>query len=100
MARMPGEQHSRFFPSRAARATIITPGADVYYRQADPHVVLFGPRASGVPVGNLPDGIRVDFNRQRHAETCTPTGPIYLSPASRGPRYPSNYFSARVRLRE
>ena len=73
------------------------PGADVYYRQSD-HFWFYSYRGQWRSSRNLPDGINVDFNRSVTLNMYTDRPYLYHQQVMN--RYPSNYFGARVRLRD
>jgi hypothetical protein len=73
------------------------PGDNVYYRQSD-HMWFYADRGQWRSGRNLPDGIRVDFNRSVTLNMYTDRPYMYHQQVVN--RYPSNYFGARVRLRD
>lgn len=73
------------------------PGADVYYRQSD-HVWFYQARGRWRSGRNLPEGIRIDFNRSVTLNMYTDRPYTYHQQVVT--RYPSNYFGTRVRLRD
>jgi len=89
------EQRGRWYSRN--QAYYYYPGADVYYRQAD-HVWFYSDRGQWRSSRNLPDGIRVDFNRSVTLNMYTDRPYTYHQQVVS--RYPSNYFGARVRLRD
>lgn len=81
---------------RRSQAYYYYPGTDVYYRPSD-RVWFYAERGRWRYGRNLPDSLRVDFNRS-----------VTLSIGGSRPydhhqqvvaRYPANYFGTRVRLR-
>lgn len=82
---------------RRSQAYYYYPGTDVYYRPSD-RVWFYAERGRWRYGRNLPDSLRVDFNRS-----------VTLSIGGSRPydyhqqvvaRYPANYFGTRVRLRD
>lgn len=73
------------------------PGGDVYYRPGD-HVWFYQERGQWRSARNLPDFVRVDFNRSITLTMSTDRPYIYHQQVVT--RYPSNYFGSRVRLRD
>ncbi len=73
------------------------PGGDVYYRQAD-HVWFYQEHGQWRSGRNLPDYIRIDFNRSVTLMMATDRPYTYHQQVVA--RYPSNYFGTRVRLRD
>lgn len=73
------------------------PGGDVYYRPGD-HVWFYQERGEWRSTRNLPEFVRVDFNRSITLTMATDRPYIYHQQVVT--RYPSNYFGARVRLRD
>jgi hypothetical protein len=73
------------------------PGGDVYYRPTD-HVWFYQERGEWRMARNLPEYVRVDFNRSVTLTMATDRPYIYHQQIVR--RYPANYFGARVRLRD
>ena len=73
------------------------PGGDVYYRPTD-HVWFYQERGEWRTARNLPDFVRVDFNRS--VTLSLPTDRPYSYHRQVVARYPANYFGARVRLRD
>jgi len=73
------------------------PGGDVYYRQAD-HVWFYQERGRWRSGRNLPDYIRIDFNRSVTINMATDRPYMYHQQVVA--RYPSNYFGTRVRLQD
>ena len=73
------------------------PGDNVYFRQSD-HVWFYPDRGQWYSSRRLPDGIRVDFNRSVTVNMYTDRPYLYHQQVVA--RYPSNYFGARVRLRD
>ncbi len=91
----PWEQRGRWH-SRS-QAYYYYPGADVYYRQTD-HTWFYSDRGQWRSARNLPDYIRVDFNRSVAINMYTDRPYAYHQQIVN--RYPSNYFGTRVRLRD
>ena len=89
------EQRARWYQRN--QAYYYYPGDNVYYRQAD-HVWFYADRGQWRSSRNLPDGIRVDFNRSVTLNMYTDRPYTYHQEIVT--RYPSNYFGARVRLRD
>ncbi|MBC7368698.1 MAG: hypothetical protein H7343_18130 [Undibacterium sp.] len=73
------------------------PGGDVYYRPGD-HVWFYQERGEWRSARNLPEFVRVDFNRSITLTMATDRPYIYHQQVVM--RYPSNYFVVRVRLRD
>ena len=73
------------------------PGTDIYYRQSD-HVWFYADRGEWRSSRHLPDDIRVDFNRSVTLNMYTDRPYTYHQQVVS--RYPSDYFGARVRLRD
>jgi hypothetical protein len=73
------------------------PGTDVYYRPSD-RMWFYAERGRWRYGRNLPDSLRVDFNR---SVTLSITGSRpYDYHQQVVARYPANYFGTRVRLRD
>lgn len=89
------EQRSRWYQRN--QGYYYYPGADVYYRQTD-HVWFYQARGQWRSGRNLPEGIRIDFNRSVTLNMYTDRPYTYHQQIVT--RYPSNYFGARVRLRD
>jgi len=73
------------------------PGGDVYYRPAD-HVWFYQERGQWRSGRNLPEFISIDFGRSISLTMATDRPYVYHQQVVA--RYPSNYFGARVRLRD
>ncbi|MDB6113598.1 MAG: hypothetical protein JWQ62_543 [Lacunisphaera sp.] len=73
------------------------PGYDVYYRQAD-NTWFYQDRGQWRSSRNLPDSVRVDFNRS--VTVAMATDRPYAFHSQIVSRYPANYFDTRVRLRD
>ncbi len=82
---------------RRNRAYYYYPGTDVYFRPADRMWIYLDGRNWQVGV-SLPTGIRVDFERGV-ALTMETDKPYEFHEQVRG-RYPGNYFTAKVRVKE
>jgi hypothetical protein len=89
------EQRARWYQRN--QAYYYYPGDNVYYRQSD-HLWFYADRGQWRSSRNLPDGIRVDFNRSVTLNMYTDRPYMYNQQVVN--RYPSNYFGARVRLRD
>lgn len=72
------------------------PGADAYYRPDD-HLWFYVERGQWRSARNLPDWVRVDFNRSITLSMATDRP--YLFHQQVVTRYPGNYFETRVRLK-
>lgn len=89
------EHRGRWY--QRSQAYYYYPGGDVYYRQSD-HVWFYLERGQWRSGRNLPDSVRVDFNRSVTLTMFTDQPYTYHSQVTA--RYPSNYFGTRVRLRD
>jgi hypothetical protein len=89
------EHRSRW--DQRSQAYYYYPGGDVYYRSSD-HVWFYLERGQWRSGRNLPDSIRIDFNR---SVTLTMfTDQPYAFHQQVVARYPSDYFVTRVRIRD
>ena len=94
-ARAPGPwEHGRWY--QRTQAYYYYPGADAYYRPAD-HVWFYSERGQWRSARNLPEWVRVDF--ERSVTVTMATDRPYLYHQQVVARYPANYFGARVRLK-
>lgn len=73
------------------------PGYDVYYRSSD-RMWFYQDRGQWRSTRNLPNGIRIDFNRSITLSMATDRPYQFHQQVSTS--YPSNYFGTRVRLRD
>jgi hypothetical protein len=89
------EQRARWYQRN--QAYYYYPGGDVYFRQSD-HVWFYMERGQWRSGRNLPDGIRIDFNRSVTVNMYTDRPYTYHQQIVA--KYPANYFGTRVRLRD
>ena len=88
------ERHSWY---QRNQSYLYYPGYDVYYRSSD-HMWFYSDRGQWRSNRNLPDGIRIDFNRSVTLNMATDRPYQFHQQVSTS--YPSNYFGTRVRLRD
>ena len=89
------EQRHRWY--QRSQAYYYYPGGDVYFRSSD-HTWFYIEHGQWRQNRNLPDSIRIDFNRSVSLTMFTDQPYLYHSQVTA--RYPSNYFGTRVRLRD
>jgi hypothetical protein len=94
--RGPGQWERRRWNQRSS-AYYYYPGGDVYYRSSD-RMWFYQHRGQWRSGRNLPDGVRVDFNQSVTLNMYTQQPYAYHQQVVA--RYPSNYFGARVRVRD
>ena len=93
--RRPGPWEHRSWYQRT-QAYYYYPGSDAYYRPSD-HTWFYSERGQWRSGRNLPDWVRVDFDRSVTVSMATDRP--YMFHEQIVTRYPANYFGGRVRLK-